>query len=99
MLTDEQPFEGISDDWLSLLVGQQFLRLRRPTSKAVESRGLTDKVWAVITEASDPNAQRRPEFDALCKTIDTIISEREAERRDPLDDLGIFGSFMRIGLS
>jgi len=73
IFTNEPPFMLVPD--FVLKSGMQG-RLVKPTDAGVVNRGLTEKVWALVWETSDPEAAKRPEFDVICDRMEALVNER-----------------------
>src|ERR1700739_3368767 len=87
VFTDEVPFQGVPEDALFILIGQQHKRLSQPTSEDAAKRGLTSDMWELLWKCSDPSPSQRPQFSSIIATTADLAEHWRPVPSERSDDL------------
>jgi hypothetical protein len=77
VFTNEAPFQGVPEEVLFSLVGQQHKRLSRPTSEEAAKRGLTNDMWELVWKCSTPTPDGRPQFSNIIMATAELVKHWE----------------------
>ncbi|EJU00703.1 kinase-like protein, partial [Dacryopinax primogenitus] len=96
IFTGDVPFYTIPDATFFVLVAQQHTRLTRPVSEKVLKRGLSDEMWNLLWDCSDPEDEYRPTFDGVRMRTEQMmrffVPPKEQEVRDENEITDIFAA-------
>ncbi|KZP01083.1 kinase-like protein [Calocera viscosa TUFC12733] len=96
IFTGDVPFYTIPDATFFVLVAQQHTRLTRPTSEKVLARGMSDEMWSLLWDCSDPEDEYRPTFDGVRMRTEQMtkffVSPKEEDVRDENEITDLFAA-------
>ncbi|KAG9006208.1 hypothetical protein FRB94_000903 [Tulasnella sp. JGI-2019a] len=72
IFTNVPPFLLVPDAAIFHIIGEKHTRLTRPTDPAMLNRGLTEGMWTLVLNTSEPLAADRPDFGIICKATERL---------------------------
>lgn len=76
MFTNEVPFWWVADHDIFSVIAKRHKRLPVPKDDKVFNRGMTADLWRLISHASEPLPDNRPEFARICEVTERLAEER-----------------------